>query len=173
MKTCSKCLAEKAESDFYSIKRTGKLRSSCKSCYNLAAKKHYAENIDDYKERNASHYQNNKEYYAKKDRRWREENRERSSQITLEYFKRNPHVSAQMSAKRRAKIRNQTPELTAEQKNYIDYLYWLAKDLRAVSGEDYHVDHIHPLSKGGLHEPSNLQILPKDLNLRKSDKVDF
>ena len=173
MKTCSKCLIEKDDSLFYVEKRTGKLRSSCKSCYNLAAKKHYAENTDDYRERNSNHYLNNREYYAVKNSRWRKENPQRSSQLTLAYFKRNPHISAQLSAKRRAKIRNQTPELTAEQKDYIDYLYWLAKDLRAVSGEDYHVDHIHPLSKGGLHEPSNLQILPKDLNLRKSDKVDL
>ena len=36
--------------------------------------------------------------------------------------------------------------------------------------EDCHVDHIIPLSKGGRHVASNLQILPAGLNLRKGTK---
>jgi 5-methylcytosine-specific restriction endonuclease McrA len=35
----------------------------------------------------------------------------------------------------------------------------------------YHVDHIFPLSKGGKHEPSNIQILCPPCNLRKAAKI--
>jgi len=42
---------------------------------------------------------------------------------------------------------------------------------QAPSGEEYHVDHIIPLAKGGLHHPDNLQVLPADLNLKKGAKV--
>lgn len=35
----------------------------------------------------------------------------------------------------------------------------------------YHVDHIFPLSKGGKHEPNNIQILCPPCNLRKSAKI--
>jgi 5-methylcytosine-specific restriction endonuclease McrA len=34
-------------------------------------------------------------------------------------------------------------------------------------GKKMHVDHIMPLSRGGLHEVENLQILPIGLNMRK------
>ena len=39
--------------------------------------------------------------------------------------------------------------------------------------ENYHVDHIIPLSKGGLHEPNNLQYLPIKINLQKNNSLDF
>lgn len=34
----------------------------------------------------------------------------------------------------------------------------------------FEVDHIKPLSKGGLHHEDNLQLLPKYLNGSKSNK---
>lgn len=34
-----------------------------------------------------------------------------------------------------------------------------------------HVDHIVPVSRGGKHEATNLQIVPKHVNLQKSDSV--
>lgn len=37
----------------------------------------------------------------------------------------------------------------------------------------YHVDHIIPLSKGGLHIPSNLQYLPAVINMKKRDDETF
>lgn len=37
-------------------------------------------------------------------------------------------------------------------------------------GKKLHVDHVHPLSKGGRHVIENLQILPVGLNLRKGAK---
>jgi hypothetical protein len=41
------------------------------------------------------------------------------------------------------------------------------------SPKDYHVDHILPLSKGGLHEPNNLQYLPAKINLQKNNSLNF
>jgi len=68
---------------------------------------------------------------------------------------------------------NATPLwLTEDHSKEMQDMYWLAQDLKRVTGEQYHVDHIVPL-KGknvcGLHVPWNLQILPADLNLRKSN----
>ena len=35
----------------------------------------------------------------------------------------------------------------------------------------YHVDHIIPLSKGGLHHPDNLRVITATENLRKHTKL--
>ena len=40
-------------------------------------------------------------------------------------------------------------------------------------GENWHVDHTIPLSKGGLHHPDNLQIVAKKYNLEKGSKLNF
>ena len=78
------------------------------------------------------------------------------------------------AAKRRATKIKATPEwLSEDHIREIDYLYWLSKDISITSGEQYHVDHIIPLKgKGvcGLHVPWNLQVIPSDINLRKSNK---
>ena len=48
--------------------------------------------------------------------------------------------------------------------------YFIAAWLRSM-GDDVHVDHIIPLSRGGTHTADNLQILPAVDNLRKGTKV--
>jgi len=77
------------------------------------------------------------------------------------------------AARRRAKQRSAAPTwLDQDHRKQIEDIYWLAQDLKAVTGEDYHVDHIVPLMGKevcGLHVPWNLQILPADLNLKKSN----
>lgn len=167
MKVCTKCLVEKSSCDFYLDNRTGSLRPSCKICCNASSKSHYRDNLDYYKIRNSIHYVENKDVYFEKDKRWRENNRDRSNEISRNYSKRNPEAVAQFAAKRRAKVRSQTPDLTPEESQRIKDMYWLARDLRAVSGEYYHVDHIVALANGGLHHPDNLQILPADINIKK------
>ncbi len=71
------------------------------------------------------------------------------------------------AAKRRATKRNQTPDLNLEQKRAIIDLYSVAKSLTETTGIPHEVDHIKPISKGGLHHPDNLQILTRDDNRKK------
>lgn len=65
--------------------------------------------------------------------------------------------------KRNAMKLNQTP-LDANL-DIIQFYYIVASTMA-----DVHVDHIQPLSKGGLHHEDNLQILDAHLNLEKASK---
>ncbi len=73
------------------------------------------------------------------------------------------------NAKRKADLRNATPpnaDLSA-----IARIYALAKRLESITGQKYHVDHVIPLAKGGLHHQDNLVVMRQDYNTRKSDLI--
>lgn len=57
--------------------------------------------------------------------------------------------------------------LTIEQRAKVTSLYAEARAMTKLAGEPYHVDHIKPLAKGGLHHPDNLQVLRGVNNMRK------
>jgi hypothetical protein len=90
------------------------------------------------------------------------------------YYLLNKSKYAANDAKRTNMKRDATPTwLTKDQLDEIENFYWLSNDLTKVSGEVYHVDHIVPIQGKtvcGLHVPWNLQILPADLNIAKSNR---
>lgn len=88
-----------------------------------------------------------------------------------DYQTRNKEKMANLAANYRASKREQTPNLSPEEKDHIEHIYFMASDCRAVSGEYYHVDHIEPISKGGLHHPDNLQVMHWQDNLRKGNRT--
>ena len=154
LKTCSKCKLDLPETDFHknSSKPDG-LAHYCKSCKSDSQRKHRSvsgENLN------------------KKKREWVANNKERVASYNSEYKSINKHRCAEYEAKRRSKMQHDVGD---NERAEMQYLYWLAKDLEVISGEKYHVDHIIPLSKGGEHRLNNLQILPADINLKKSDKI--
>jgi hypothetical protein len=53
----------------------------------------------------------------------------------------------------------------------IAAVYALANRLTARFGRPYHVDHIVPLAKGGLHHENNLVAMRGDYNSAKKDKI--
>jgi 5-methylcytosine-specific restriction endonuclease McrA len=81
----------------------------------------------------------------------------------------------QYSSGRRARSLNATPKwLSAEQLEAIVAIYRHAMDCTLVTGERYEVDHIIPITNKvvcGLHVPWNLQVLPRAINRRKSNKL--
>ncbi len=56
-------------------------------------------------------------------------------------------------------------------RSFCQLFYDTAKFLESVTGEKHHVDHIIPLSRGGRHDPWNLQVLTAEENLKKSNKI--
>jgi 5-methylcytosine-specific restriction endonuclease McrA len=67
--------------------------------------------------------------------------------------------------------RDQTPDLTDKEKHDIIEVYKLAQKLTIETGIKHEVDHIFPVSRGGLHHPDNLQVLTKHENASKGNKI--
>ncbi len=109
-------------------------------------------------------------------RKWKAENVEHKRQYEREYFKQNPGPIRARNADRRAKTKGCAGGVSAA---WIEHLLVLQKKQCAVCTksipDSYHVDHIFPLSKGGVHVKSNIQLLCKRCNLTKSAKhpIDF
>jgi len=178
-KVCSSCEENKPLCEFYSDKRAkdGK-QSQCKACHKSFYKteKGKAVKKKSYNpEKRAAYYQENKEDCLLKSKEDYRNNKDRKLLLGKKHYQENKSVYLYYTRKRQAKRLMATLSLTSEQEQQIKDFYWLAKDLTAVSGETYHVDHIVPLQGKnvcGLHVPWNLQVLPADINLSKGNKYD-
>jgi hypothetical protein len=71
----------------------------------------------------------------------------------------------------RSKKFGELPILTPEEHQRILSIYKECAKITEETGVPHHVDHIHPISKGGKHHPDNLQILTATENIRKRDKL--
>ena len=83
----------------------------------------------------------------------------------------NRHKTGQYLERRKTRMRTQTPLLTEEEKRMILDLYELRDSLNQAAGHiAFHVDHIKPLARGGLHHPSNLRVTTSRENMAKGAK---
>ena len=71
----------------------------------------------------------------------------------------------------RSKKFGEAPILTEEEHQRILEIYKECARITEETGILHHVDHIHPISKGGKHHPDNLQILTATENIRKGNKL--
>ncbi len=119
-------------------------QNKCKECHNTLHCKPYRDN--------------NKQQCYTAVRKWTINNRDKRRAI---------------DATRRATKINATPDwLTKEDKENIKSFYTEAKRLTELTGIIYEVDHIIPLSRGGLHEPYNLRVITLKQNRQKGNKLD-
>lgn len=125
--------------------------------------------------RSAQYYADNRDLKLAKLAVWRDENREVVRAKVRRWNSENKDVLSAHAAKRRAAKLNATPGwLTQADLKMIKTEYSLAAWCSEVMGTEYHVDHIIPLlgkTVCGLHVPWNLQVIPANDNLRKSNKL--
>ena len=88
----------------------------------------------------------------------------------------NPELLAADRKNRRRKHRDASPAwLTVADKEAMRATYRMAMQLSKTTGTPYVVDHIVPLRHPlvcGMHVPWNLQVMTREENLKKSNKVD-
>lgn len=162
MQVCSKCQAEKGVECFIWDSRYDRPKKKCKTCDAATYKEYRLRNKDKTLTRNKAYRDSNPDF------------KKAVAQKSLARDKLYKPKKAAREAKRRFSKLNATPNwLTEAHFEQINQTYWHCADLKLVTGEQYHVDHIIPLrgkNVCGLHTPWNLQILPSDINIRKSNK---
>ena len=115
---------------------------------------------------------------------WKEANPERVKEATYnrlkQWRKNNPEKLKEQrqrvktkqngyQQKRRALVKNQLPDNA--DLNLIQEFYKIAELKTKETGIPYEVDHIIPISKGGLHHQNNLQVITRTENRSKGNKI--
>jgi hypothetical protein len=77
--------------------------------------------------------------------------------------------NAERQRRRVAMIKNQTPHSIDH--NKIIRFYLIARILSILSGRQYDVDHIVPISKGGLHHKDNMRVITHIENMRNGNRT--
>ena len=115
----------------------------------------------------------NIERLRKQDREYALLNSDKRKENTRRWKELNPQKCSAISSFRRAAQRQSVPPwLTEEDRGEIERIYALSQWMASVTGENFHVDHIYPLTSDfmcGLHVPSNLVVLSASDNARKSN----
>lgn len=106
--------------------------------------------LKDCREKVVQYAKDNKDIKRGIAKRWRDKNAGYHKAYNLQY---------------RAKIKSRTEDLMV-----CNHFYVAAQRIAKCLGVSFHVDHIQPVSKGGEHNPKNLQIVPAKWNLSKSNK---
>ena len=147
--------------------------------WGIKNKKHKADYNKNFRqsERGQEYFTNwwveNKEKQRIRRRKWYAKNREERAAYRKKHREENiESVRVRKrtdEAKRRAVKKEASVELTYAQEAMIRHYHEHASRLAEKLGIKFHVDHVVPLSKGGLHHPSNLQVVPAKWNLTKNN----
>ena len=131
------------------------------------ANRYYAEHTEECNERNRANYWKDPAKHIAAAVQWGKDNRERSNKTKADFKKRNRGAASADWMKYQMKKKNQTPEMNAAEWAEINAMYLYNQ----VMPGKWHVDHIDPLDNGGLHHPSNLQILSEHDNCSKGARI--
>jgi hypothetical protein len=146
----------------------------CLECRKLFLVNWRKKNPDKVAKHNKNQYAKFSEDLALRSRIYYAANKEECRAKSRKYQKENLHIYAAINAKYSAAKLKRTPSwLTDDDLWLIKQFYELAALRTKVTGISWHVDHVIPLQGkyvSGLHVPLNLQVIPAELNLSKSNR---
>jgi len=169
IKICNNCHRVLSEDDFYWCKDNrspngGYKHSTCKRCHNNQVKL-WHEDINYYSKWRT----NNIEKIRLYDKEWNKKHPNSNKRRCKKSYEKNKDKRYIYDAHKRARKRNAAPNLTELEKKKINLYYKISQYM----GPDWEVDHIIPLSKGGLHHPDNLQVITMSDNRKKYNNEDY
>jgi len=166
-KKCKKCNLEKDKEEFSKM-RTSKdgLFPNCKECTSRYMAKYYENNKEkqklsgiDFRKSNPSY---RSDYYLK--------NKETNIDKNIEWRRNNKDKANAMTRKRRATKLDQLGFMPKDHEQRMLDVYGSKYCMRCSSDKNIHIDHIIPVSKGGLWCLSNFQFLCEGCNISKGNK---
>ncbi len=191
-KKCSKCGTDKDLDCFHKRGKNG-YQSTCKTCKHELSKMHkdydkqyYLDNKEDILLKQKTKYENNKEsilarqkiyYISNKEqcylssRNWYLNNKDRWNELVKIRAHKNPEKAYAHTVLMRNKRKNRVPVWADISK--MQEIYKKCRQRSIDTGIPHEVDHIVPLcgkAVSGLHIESNLRIIPKTENRKKSNK---
>lgn len=98
----------------------------------------------------------------------RDRNRDAARERLRSYRARNPDKTREFAARRGGRKVGRLPRGTVKRIGSLQQ--WKCAVCRCDIATGYHVDHIQPLARGGIHHHLNLQLLCAACNLQKSSK---
>lgn len=183
-RTCRKCGVELIVGNNWSKGASLKPDCICRSCKTAASRKWVEANPERAAATKAAWTEANRDRLKQLSRNWQEQNREKTrvssakwrdanpekrKATTARYRAANPDRELINAANRRARLRSALHPDRCDLK--IAAMYRLAAFLTARFATPYHVDHVVPLSKGGLHHQDNLVVMRGDYNCAKGAKI--
>lgn len=184
-KTCRSCSTDKPLTEYPKLASSNDgYNSLCKSCKRVRDNIYYNENRlkvrewqskyrkgnEKDKERRRAFYWANREMILQKQRVTFWANKEAAYEARREWYRNNKEKINEWTKERQRRVISATP--TWANKEKIGEIYRQADFMRQLSGMDYEVDHIVPITSKivcGLHCEHNLQIITAEENMKKKN----
>jgi hypothetical protein len=176
MRVCCKCKKEKSLKEFAKHKRMKDGRDTiCRECARERAREHYKNNKEKRISLAKKYYEEHRENMLEKAAKYREENREIINEYFREYQKTQHRKDCKRiyNSKRRSKCEETdiTTEYVLKLKEETNFCPICGIKLSDEGDNNkYHLDHIIPLAKNGLHMKSNIRFICRKCNLEKGSK---
>lgn len=173
MKTCTKCDKYKELEEFNRLRaaKDGR-RSECKACHRTYSRKYYEEHKEHCLETVKTYRSKNRDEVLQKQREWYERNCESVKKKAKEWSKNNPDKATEYNRKKKARKRNQLGSFSPWMIRYYRYVqqdtcFYCDADI----SKEYQLEHMAPLSRGGLHCWTNTCLACRDCNFHKHTKT--
>jgi 5-methylcytosine-specific restriction endonuclease McrA len=178
-KSCRKEESVKYLNKYFPNRRIGKkgrISFQTEDSKKISQKEWREKNKEKLKISKHNEYLKNKDKYLKRSRVWKKNNKLKVVEIIKKY--RNSikgKISRQVNGNKRSALKKSTSDNTVNNKSIMK-LYVTQGGKCAISKKElnykFHIDHIKPLSKGGKHSISNIQLVLPIENLKKGNKYE-
>lgn len=168
-KTCKRCGEEKPLADFYKTS-DGRWKARCKPCHNQWVYENRMKRPEEHRARRRAAYAATK-YELKRYRERFEADPEAMRAKWREDYRRDPERFKELAYRRRARVAG------VERQPYgRDEIFKRDSGICRGCGEvlthDYEIDHIVPISLGGVDTPANVQLMCPPCNRRKAARLE-